>query len=295
MVLSRVGVGAATVDTVLPDREFEPGEAVEASVEMAGGNSQQTVENIYLKLVADNHASDDGAEHVLETYELLDEPVVLEPETTRTEETELTLPRWTPVSVPGELSVRFDTSLDIEWAVDPTDADEIAVVPGERADALLTAVENLEFTRVGARLVDGVSWVDDRPFVQKFAFVPEAEPFTEQLDMLGVTFVPRADHLEVAVEVDQVDAVADDPEFESKAEGGDASRLLGDWAESLRDFVLVGDSHRESRFEDEYGKEVDELGLAFDKQESVHTFEHAHPDQMRNELTTTIRENTDRI
>jgi sporulation-control protein len=292
MVLSRVGVGAATVDTILPEEEFTPGDRVEATVEMVGGDNTQTIDNIYLKLIAYNRANDDdGTEHVLDTYELFDEAVVLAPDETRTVQTQLRLPLWTPVSVNDDIAVRIDTGLDIDWAVDPTDADEITIAPTEMIEALLTAIEELGFTSLGAQMIEAESWMSDRPLTQKFAFVPEAEPFTAQLDVMGITCIPREDDLRVVVEIDQIDTVADDPEFEDKAEGGDISRLFSDWAEELRETVLVG----ESPYEDKYGHEIGELDLDFDKQESVHTFENPYPDQISSELRATIRENTDHI
>lgn len=300
MVLSRVGVGAATVDTVLPDEKFTPGATVDATVEMVGGDSTQTIDNIYLKLIAYNRADDDdGTEHVLDTYELFDESVVLAADETRTVQTQLRLPLWTPVSVHDDIAVRVDTGLDIDWAVDPTDDDEITIAPTEIVEALFTAIDELGFTLLGSQVMEGESWESDRPFVQKFAFAPEEEPFTTQLDAMGITCIPREDDLRVVVEINQIDTVADDPEFEDKTEGSEAARLFSDWAEGLRETVLLGGSPgrygHEGRYEDKYGHEITELGLDFDKQESVHTFENPYPDQISSELNATIRENTDPV
>jgi sporulation-control protein spo0M len=48
--------------------------------------------------------------------------------------------------------------------------------------------------------------------VQTITFVPESAPFDTHLDMLGVTCIPRENDLRVAVEIDRIDTVADDPE-----------------------------------------------------------------------------------
>jgi sporulation-control protein len=296
MVFSRLGVGAATVDTILPDEAFTPGAQVDVTVELVGGDSSQTIENIYLKLIASNRTNTaDETDHVLETYALLDESVDLAADETRTMQTHIRLPFWTPITATDDISVRIDTGLDIEWAVDPTDADELTIASTETIDALFTAMEDLDFAHLGTRIKEGEAWMTDRPFVQTFAFAPETEPFIDHLDVLRLTCLPREDDLRVAVEIDQFDAVADDPDLEAKAAGGDIARLFDDWTEDLREAVLVGDPLREGQFEDKYGHEVTALGLDFDKEESVQTFENPYPDQIRTQLTATIRDYTEYV
>lgn len=293
MVLSRLGVGAATVDTILPDEAFTPGARVDVTVELVGGDSSQTIENIYLKLIASNRTNE--TDHVLETYTLLDEAVDLAADETRTMQTDIRLPFWTPVTVTDDIAVRIDTGLDIEWAVDPMDADEMTIASTEMIDVLFTAMKDLDFAHLGTRIREGEAWMSDRPFVQTFTFAPETEPFTAHLDVLRLTCLPREDDLRVIVEIDQIDTVADDPDLETKATGGNIARLFDDWTEELQEAVLVGDPLREGRFEDKYGHEITALGLDFDKEESVHTFENPYPDQIRTELTATIRDYTEYV
>lgn len=300
-VLSRVGVGGATVDTILPDDEFSPGERVTATVEMVGGDGEQTIEAVYLKLVADDH--DDETEYVLDTYELLDGTVDLAANETRTIETELRLPLWTPITTNGDITVRIDTGLDIEWAVDPTDEDTIDIVPDEFTEALFTAISELGFAYLGAQLIDEVSWVEDRPVVQTFAFVPESESFDAHLDVLGVTCVPREDDLRVAVEINEIDATADDAELEAKAEESAATRLWTEGKKSAEDAFYVGDSPHElderyaehAHKTERKGAITSEHDLDFDKQEVTLTFENPYPDQIRSELAATIRQHTDQL
>ncbi|HET7325158.1 MAG TPA: sporulation protein [Halococcus sp.] len=300
-VLSRIGVGGATVDTILPDDEFSPGERVTATVEMVGGDSEQTIENVYLKLIASTH--DDETEHVLDTYDLLDETVILAADETKTIETELRLPLWTPITTTNGITVRIDTGLDIEWAVDATDADKIDIVPDEFTDALFTAIEELGFAHYGTYITDEESWVEDRPLVQKFMFVPESEPFDTYLDVLGITCLPREEDLRVAVEINEIDITADDPELEAKAEEGAAARLLTEGKKSIEDIAYVGDSPRD--LDERYGEHdptterkgtiANELDLDFDKQEVTLTFENPYPDQIQSELNATIRQHTDQM
>jgi sporulation-control protein len=296
MVLSRLGIGAATVDTILPDEAFTPGARVDVTVELVGGNSSQMIENIYLKLVASNQTNEtEEINYTLNTYDLLDEAVDLATNETRTMQTHLHLPFWTPITVTDDISVRIDTGLDIEWAVDPTDTDEMTIASTETIDGLFTAIEDLDFTHLGTRIREGETWMSDRPFVQTFTFAPETEPFTNYLDVMRLTCLPREDNLRVAIEIDQIDTVADDPDLEGKSAGNDIARLFDDVSEELRETMLIDDVLHEGRFEDKYGHDLSELDLEFDKQESVHTFENPYPDQIRTTLVNTIQEHTEYV
>lgn len=116
-LLSSIGIGAATVDTLLPKTEFTPGETVEATVEMTGGNAEQEIDGLYFALLT---RVDD--EHVVVDQDEITESVSLAPGETRTLTTEVTVPPRTPVTE-GECRVWLKTGLDISWAVDPNDED----------------------------------------------------------------------------------------------------------------------------------------------------------------------------
>lgn len=121
-LLSSIGIGAATVDTLLPKTEFTPGETVEATVEMTGWNAEQEIDGLYFALLT---RVDD--EHVVVDQDEITESVSLAPGETRTLTTEVTVPPWTPITE-GECRVWLKTGLDISWAVDPNDEDAVDVV-----------------------------------------------------------------------------------------------------------------------------------------------------------------------
>lgn len=206
-VLSSIGIGAASVDTILPRTELHPGEQVEADVEMIGGDSTQEIDGIYFSL----EAQVDGETVVLDEFDVADS-FTLEPDEEQTISTTFQLPYWTPITRGGP-TVSLKTGLDIDWAVDPTDEDALEVVPDEFVTALFDAVEEMGFVydHVG---IEESPWLDRQPFVQEFQFVPRSGDHVGSLDELTVMCVPRGDDMRVFVEIDKNDPVEDLSEFD---------------------------------------------------------------------------------
>lgn len=206
-LLTSIGVGSATVDTVLPRTELRPGETVEADVELVGGESTQEIEGIYFALKTRVESDGDVEEVTLDEF-AVEESVSLAPDEERTIPVDVTLPRWTPLTR-GGASVWLETGLDVDWARDPSDEDRIEVVPDELGAALFEAVEELGFALRYSELVE-TPYLDDRPVAQEFDFGPTDSEYREDVEELEITVMPRADDLRVFVEFDRRDAVADE-------------------------------------------------------------------------------------
>lgn len=206
-VLSSIGIGSATVDTILPRTEFHPGETVEATVEIEGGESDQDIEAITLQLVT----GVGGEDVVLDTFEIPG-TFTLATDESRAARTDVTLPPWTPITR-GDQTVWLRTVLDIEWAVDPSDEDDIVVVPGPSLEALFEAVDDLGFSERTSSVED-VPWIDGQPFAQTFTFAPDDGPFRDDLDGLTVTPVLQDDGLRTVVVIDEDEAAEDRTEHD---------------------------------------------------------------------------------
>jgi sporulation-control protein len=202
-VLSSIGIGGATVDTVLPGVEFSPGETIEAAVDLSGGDTTQDISGIYFVLKAQGAG---GGEYALSRFDV-DEDVTLDAGEERSLPVEFRLPHWTPLTATGA-SVWLETGLDISWAVDPSDEDEIRVVPGDQTAALFEAVESLGFELDSSRLVE-VGFLDDRPVAQKFDFRP-TDVDESDLDDIEITLIPRERDLRILLEFGRVDEVAEE-------------------------------------------------------------------------------------
>jgi len=204
-VLSSIGIGGATVDTVFPRLEFTPGEVVEADVELTGGETTQEIERIYFALKARHPGADDAARAISEFA--VDRAVTLAPEDELTLPAEIAFPYWVPLTR-GDVSVWLETGLEIDWARDPTDEDALELVPDAHTQALFDAVAELDFELRGSTL-EATSFLDDRPFAQKFSFHPTDAAYAAELDDIELTILPDADVLRVFLEIDLVDEVAD--------------------------------------------------------------------------------------
>lgn len=195
-LLSRLGIGAATVDTLLPRTELVPGETVEMTVEIDGGDAAQEIDAIYFALLT----RDAGEDHVIDQFQLT-EPFTLPAGETRTVNQSITIPRWTPITRDGR-RVWLKTGLDVSWAVDPDDEDNIEVVPDSYVEALIGAIDELGFDYRDSSLREP-DWLEDRPFAQAFSFVPGAEAYRDDLDELTVVCVPRDAELRTVIEIDE--------------------------------------------------------------------------------------------
>jgi sporulation-control protein len=201
-LLSSIGIGAATVDTILPQADVRPGERVDLDVELLGGDAAQRIDGLYFTLKA---GADDGDEWVVDRFEA-DGSFTISPGEERTEQVSVTVPVWTPVTR-GGVRVWLETGVDIDWAVDPTDTDDLTVEPGPYVAALFEATTDLGFSFLGSTVVE-TPWLDDRPFAQAFAFAPGSR-FERDVDRLVLTTIPRDDDLRLYIEVQARDDVAD--------------------------------------------------------------------------------------
>jgi len=208
-LLSRFGIGSATIDLIPEQTTVRPGEKVAAHLEIEGGTSAQTVDDIEIALVTRYEAQreDDSypAHYVLWETEFK-EGFTIEAEVDRTIDVPpIQVPATTPVTL-GESEVWIQTGLDIDWAVDPSDEDQLDVQPKGRTQAVLDAMEQLGF---GLRTVTNEE-TDNRlaplPFMQRFAFRGGAGDLAGKLDDLFLAPLPsgNGDALTVLMWVDRI-------------------------------------------------------------------------------------------
>lgn len=192
-LLSRVGVGAATVDTRLEKTEFSPGEEVRGVVEIKGGGTEQEIEGIYLA-VQTLYKRESGDDTVTETGTI--ERIPITGKTTvgadHRQETPFSfrLPYDTPLTV-GRTSVWVQTGLDVRSAVDPSDEDRISVLPNATVRTTLDAFQRLGFDLREADNEELPHGLRRRlPFGQEFEFAARRGEFRGRLDELEVLMFP---------------------------------------------------------------------------------------------------------
>jgi sporulation-control protein len=194
--LSRIGIGAATVETRLPEGAFTPGQTVEATIEIDGGRSEQPIDELYLVLLA--RVGDQ--ERVVAEFKTAESTTVPAGESL-TITTDLTIPSWTPITR-GDSKVWLKTGLDVSWAVEPSDEEDLEIVPGPYVEGLFAAVDELGFDYRGSELREP-AWLEDQPFVQAFTFGPTTERYRADIDDLTFVCHPREEDLKTVVEIDE--------------------------------------------------------------------------------------------
>lgn len=201
-VLSSIGIGNATVDTVLPTTTLVPGQTVDADVEIRGGNAEQEIDGIYFALATRYHTDDATSTGVIDKWQVAESFAIGDGDE-RTLDVSFDVPYSTPVSV-GRTNVWLKTGLDIDWAVDPSDRDDVSVEPTDRLQALFDAADQLGLTLRNAQCVSAPrSLRGATRFVQEFEYRASGGEFGSALDELELVPQETADGLDVHVEVDR--------------------------------------------------------------------------------------------
>ncbi|WP_135364753.1 sporulation protein [Halosimplex halophilum] len=201
-ILASVGIGNATVDTVLENETVRPGEPVDAVVRVEGGEAEQTVDRIELE-VETRYRGEEGYEETTVDRLHLTDGFTVEPGEETSYGTTLDIPYATPLTM-GDAAVWVDTDLEIGMAVDPEDEDPLEVRPTERMETVFDAAEDLGLSlRTADCEADPYGRYTDRRFVQEFEFRPSGGPFRGDLDELELVFDPSPEALTVYAEVDR--------------------------------------------------------------------------------------------
>lgn len=208
--LSKVGIGAAKVDTVLSHPEVMRGEYLTGEIRMLGGKTAQQVNQVYLELYTHyRHIqhSHDGDEHESTASFILHRLNIAESFTLEAGEEviwdfEMEVPLFTPVTL-AVPNVWLKTGLDVSWAWDPKDKDVVKISADPATDKILTAAESLGFVHTHQ---SGICYQMDNPygapFVQAFEFKGTGRigQYVEELEML---LAADAEAAEVMIELDR--------------------------------------------------------------------------------------------
>lgn len=209
-LLARVGIGSATVDTQLNKDTFVPGETIEGEILMKGGEASQEIENLYLYITTEYKCEvedEEGEETtVWEKYILaehrLGDSFSLEPDQEYNLPFSCQLPYETPITV-GDQPVYISTGLDISFALDPQDKDDIQVNPHPAVEKILAILNELGFEVHKAECKQSSLFEDRIPFVQEFEFHPSGS-YEDYLDELEVIFfLEEGENLDIFMEIDR--------------------------------------------------------------------------------------------
>lgn len=213
-VLASFGSGGAQIDCRILDRTTHPGRPLRGEVQLLGGEVDQAINSLSISLMARAQASGERGQArtedvVFGTQQLVGKEIVYPGQQIRVP-FEIALPWEMPISsfygkpLAG-VGVGLQTTLDIENAVaDPVDLDAAAVEPLPAQKRILDAISKIGFTFRDAVLrkdqIGGTT--QNLPIYQEIRFNPSPR-FAPVFTRLAVTFLSRADHTQVVLDVNK--------------------------------------------------------------------------------------------
>ncbi|KHT40258.1 sporulation protein [Vibrio sinaloensis] len=157
-----LGIGAAKVDTVLESMSVFQGETLKGTVHIQGGDVEQQIDAINLKLCTEVKVeSDDSVSYqdfIIGKLQAV-QPFTIQPGENKQVPFELKLDDETPITALNALKnqchVWVETTLDIDFAIDPKDRDFVEVKPLPVASRVISAIEQAGFSMVKADVEKG--------------------------------------------------------------------------------------------------------------------------------------------
>lgn len=157
-----LGIGAAKVDTVLDSAFVYQGDMLKGTVHIQGGEVDQHIDAISLKLCTEVKVeSDDGVSYQAFLLGQLQavQPFVIGANQHKQVPFELKLDDETPITAlnarKNQCHVWLETTLDIDFAIDPKDRDFVEVRPLAVVSKVIAAIEQGGFSMVKADVEKG--------------------------------------------------------------------------------------------------------------------------------------------
>lgn len=208
--MSRLGVGAAEVETVLDRPETLPGTVVTGLTTIRGGNVEQEIERVLVALEATVEVETDDStwyEQVTFGTQQIGGGFTIHPGQEVTGRFELPVPWQTPITDVGGwhlhgMKVGVRTTLSIPGAVDPGDLDPVSIQQLPIQSAVLEALGDLGFHFRSADVEKGRLHGSDLPFYQEIELKPSGE-FARRISELEVTFLVDGAGMDVVLEADR--------------------------------------------------------------------------------------------
>ena len=202
--LTRLGVGGAEIDAVLDVDRRRPGDTLEGTLHIRGGEQGKAASRAVVELVTRVTRETDNGEYVSDEAIAATEipgPIRLGAE--HAFDFELTLPAHTPVTtLGGHNLVWLRSGLDVPWAVDPSDVDHLDIYPTDAQANAIEAMSDLGFGLYKVDVEARSSWFGRR-WVQEFEFRPTARG-RRRYDGIEIVFEgQRGDTLDLLMQLDR--------------------------------------------------------------------------------------------
>ncbi|WP_028766306.1 sporulation protein [Shewanella fidelis] len=215
-LLASVGIGKATVDTILLDEHLRAGDSFAIEVVIKGGDVEQQLNGLEFAIMAEAKAEQQvGDEEVKYNKSMVLQSwqpslnVTIQPGETIKHQFTLDLhPEVPATSLFGQriAKVWLQTGLDIKNGIDGSDKDPLIIVPSNTQLAVLEFIENSGYrlfkSDIEAGFVRGRDFSSHLPCYQEYEFKPESRSFFGARE-LEVTFVDNGAETGVLIEIDR--------------------------------------------------------------------------------------------
>ncbi|MDO3700328.1 sporulation protein [Micromonospora sp. C28SCA-DRY-2] len=211
-MLSALGVGGPSVDTVLTNPNTRPGLTLEGQVNLLGGDAPANIEQVVLGLVTRVEIEGGDTEYagIMEFHRMVvSGPLQLAPKQQLAIPFQLPVPWETPITdVYGQrlrgMTMGLRTELAVARAVDKSDLDQVNVHPLPVHERILEAFQRLGFRFKHADLERGrIHGVQQTlPFYQEIEFFA-APQYAQTVAEVELTFVTSRDGVDVILECDK--------------------------------------------------------------------------------------------
>ncbi|MDW5330090.1 sporulation protein [Plantactinospora sp. KLBMP9567] len=211
-MLSALGVGGPSVDTVLTNPNTRPGLVLDGQVNLRGGDSAADIEQVTVALVTrvEMEAGDSEYAGTMEFYRLpVSGAMRLEAKQEISIPFQLPMPWETPITdVYGQrlrgMTMGLRTELAVARAVDKGDLDALAVHPLPVHEKILEAFAQLGFQFKSADLERGHIYGVQQtlPFYQEIEFFA-APQYAHAIREVELTFVTNQHGVDVIIECDK--------------------------------------------------------------------------------------------
>ncbi|TQV88330.1 sporulation protein [Aliikangiella coralliicola] len=204
--LSKVGVGAAKVDTLLDNAIVYPGGELSGVIKVKGGNVAQSIKKIDLdvrcnymtEIEVDEETNLVERTATLVAYDL--EAFEIQPDEEKEIPFCIEMPETSPLTL-GHSKTWVETNLDIEFALDKSDKDYVRVEPNELQHEVLRAIEEMGFVLVEAECEAVKNF--HVPFMQELEFKARSGAFARRVSEIEVVFINEGDQLRILLEIDR--------------------------------------------------------------------------------------------
>jgi sporulation-control protein len=215
-ILGAVGIGGAKIDCVLNQGEVHPGQSMSGELRLYGGQVAQVIDGVALRLMTRMDVeSDEGTystDHCLDQW-LIHQQIQLARQQTQVIPFTCEIHPETPITVfpqhpqiINHCRVWIDTRLEIDWALDATDVDGLAVHPTPIVALVLEACDQLGLVLQSADVEQG--YLQGPGFRSQSGCYQELEYRVAgyhnwSIDEVELSFVLETDCTHVLIEIDR--------------------------------------------------------------------------------------------